>query len=70
MSNKHIGFRVWYFLKTFTMWIFHGGPFCKRLLCWDLWNGDIKIDYQEGTFGQFARWIISGKIFKRLEEES
>lgn len=70
MSNKYVGFRIWYFLKTFFMWISNGGPFNARLLSWDLWDGDVKLDYQEGTFEQFVRWIISGEIFKKLEEES
>lgn len=70
MSNKHIAFRVWYFLRTLALWMSHGGPLCKRLLSWDLWNGNARIDYQEGTFGMFVRWIISGEIFKKLEKES
>ncbi len=66
MKNKHVKFRLWYFFKTFIMWISHGGPFNRRLLSWDLWNGNEKIDYQEGTFWQFVKWIISGEIFKKL----
>ncbi|MCI9427373.1 MAG: hypothetical protein HFI81_06390 [Eubacterium sp.] len=70
MQKKHIGFRLWYLSKTFFMWLLHGGPFNKRLISWDLWMEDVRIDYQEGTFKEFVKWIISGEIFKKLEKES